>query len=67
MKKITALFLAVVMMITALPFNAFALSYGTAEENAERTLGLSFCGFAAGATSYDSDGDGKISLFFMTE
>ena len=60
-KKVLALFLAVVMMITALPFNAFALSYGTAEENADRTIGLNFCGFASGATSYDGDGDGKVS------
>lgn len=60
-KKILSILLAVVMMVTALPFNAFALSYGTAEENADRTIGLNFCGFATGATSYDGDGDGDVS------
>ncbi len=62
-KKVLALFLAVVMMITALPFNAFALSYGTQAELEEktRTMGLAMYGLSSNSANYDADGDGKIS------
>ncbi len=55
-KKILSVILAVTMIVTALPFNAFALSYGTSSELADRTIGINMFNFSERADNYVSSG-----------
>ena len=58
-KRILSIILAVTMIVTALPFNAFALSYGTSSELADRTIGVYMFNFTAYADNYVSEGATK--------
>ncbi|MBQ8337579.1 MAG: hypothetical protein IJY33_00365, partial [Oscillospiraceae bacterium] len=60
-RKILAIILSAVMLVSALPLSAFALSYGTETELSNRTLGINFCNFNAFANNYDADGNGTVT------